>query len=93
MEWTLKGISFNFRNARCRSRQSSEGLQIGVYSELSATETIAMDDARESRARRDAAFERVFQSLWYRLVCRSVPCIKRCSGSSSGPATRCTRWE
>jgi hypothetical protein len=27
-----------------------------------------MDDARESRARRDAAFERVFQSVWYRLV-------------------------
>jgi hypothetical protein len=27
-----------------------------------------MDDARESRAGRDAAFERVFQSVWYRLV-------------------------
>jgi hypothetical protein len=27
-----------------------------------------MDDARESRARRDAAFERIFQSVWYRLV-------------------------
>jgi hypothetical protein len=32
------------------------------------TRIIPMDDARESRARRDAAFERVFQSVWYRLV-------------------------